>query len=117
MELATDREGSVLFLRVAGRVGSAEAARFEETVLAAVEEADGALVLDCAELTYMSSAGLRCVLLGARAASSRKVGFALCSLPTMVRELFRVTGFDRILNIHSSRSDAFSSFDRGPVTG
>ena len=117
MELATDREGSVLFLRVTGRVGSPEAARFEETVLAAVEEADGALVLDCAELTFMSSAGLRCVLLGARAASSRKVGFALCSLPATVREVFRITGFDSIINIHSSRSDALSSFDRGPVAG
>jgi anti-anti-sigma factor len=111
VELATDREDRVLFLRVSGRVGGAQAARLEEAILGAVEGADGALILDCSELIYMSSAGLRCILQGARAASSRKVGFALCSLTRMVREVFRVSGFDRIVNIHASRRDALSAFD------
>jgi len=110
LELVTDREAGVLFLRVSGRVGGPQAARLEEAILTAAEEADRALVLDCGELIYMSSAGLRCVLQGARAAGSRKVGFAVCSLPRMVREVFRVSGFDRVIDIHPSRSDAVSSF-------
>lgn len=110
MELATLREDGVSILQVSGRAGGPQAAHLEDALLAAVNEAHRALVLDCSELLYISSAGLRCVLLAARAASGRGVGFALCSLPRMVREVFRVSGFDQVVTVHASRNDAVSSF-------
>ena len=109
MELATVHEDGVLVLRVSGRVGSPQAADFEEAVLAAIKEADRALLLDCSALIYISSAGLRCVGLASRAAAARGVGFGLCSLSRMVQEVFRISGFDQVVKIHPSLGDAVSS--------
>ena len=42
----------------------------------------------------------------------RDAAFALCSLSGMVREVFEVSGFDKIISIHPSETEALSSLDK-----
>ena len=80
MELKTDRDADRLTAAVSGRVDSSNAAAFAEAFKNAVADDDKQVIMDCGELSYISSAGLRAVLMIAKDLSSRKAKFALCSL-------------------------------------
>lgn len=109
MEISTENREGALIARAAGRIDGANARDFESAVLAAVRECKGAFLIDCEELSYISSAGLRAMLLIAKALAKREVPFALCSLSDPVAEIFQISGFDQIISIHRSRDEALGT--------
>lgn len=111
MEMTTERQDGVLSIRVVGRIDGSNAIEFQEAVRNAVEAQDRATIMECGELRYISSAGLRAVLLTAKALSNRDVQFALCALSSHVLEVFENSGFDQIMAIHVSKADALSAID------
>ena len=111
MEVTTERLDGVLSARVSGRVDSTNAREFEETIRSAIEDGDRTVILDFEKLVYISSAGLRAVLMTAKNLWKRDAEFALCSLSEMVREVFEVSGFDKIITIYPTRAEALSSID------
>ena len=111
MDVTAERNDGVLSARVSGRVDSTNAREFEDMIRSAIEDGDRAVIVDFEGLVYISSAGLRAVLVTAKDLWKRKASFALCSLPEMVREVFEVSGFDKIITIHPSRADALAALD------
>jgi serine/threonine-protein kinase RsbW len=92
-----------------GRLDFAAATHFEARLSEALDVAgaDGlALIVDCASLEYVSSAGLRTFLVTARAAEKAGVLFALAALTPAVREVFELSGFDRMIPLHTDRKTA-----------
>ena len=111
MEMSTDRQDDVLSVRVVGRIDGSNAIAFQEAVRTAVEDRDRAMIMDCSELSYFSSAGLRAVLMTAKTLSNRDVRFALCALSDDVLEIFEKSGFHKIIAIHLSKAEALTSLD------
>jgi anti-anti-sigma factor len=72
-----------------------------------------AVIVDGVALEYVSSAGLRAVLLGARAAQRAGIPFALCALQPAVREVFDLSGFSRIIPVHPDRATALAKAQPG----
>ncbi len=89
--------GGTITLKVIGRLDTTTAPQLEETVVAAAAEAK-ALILDCAELAYVSSAGLR-VILKAQKLMMRKGTMKLTHVNETVMEVLEITGFSDILTI------------------
>ena len=110
MDVTTERRDGVLTARVEGRIDGSNAVQFEEAVRTAIEESDRAVLIDCEGLSFISSAGLRVVLLTAKTLMGRNAGFALCSLSEPIREVFRISGFDSIVAIHPTREEALAAF-------
>ena len=96
-----------------GRLDFDAATGFQEALERALGQAPAALIIDGAALEYVSSAGLRAVLLGARAAQRAGVRFALCSLQPAVREVFDLSGFSRIIAVHPDRATALAQGQPG----
>ncbi len=111
MNIATEREDGVLSVRVEGRIDGSTVLAFQETIESALEDGDRAVIVDCERLCYIGSAGLRTMLVVAKAVSNRDARFALCSLPSQVHELFLQSGFDTIINIYHSRERALASLE------
>ena len=111
MEVVAERRNGVLSMHVKGRIDSANARQFEETVRSAIDDGDRAVIMDFERLVYISSAGLRAVLLAAKSLWSRDATFALCSLPDVVRAAFGTSGFDKIITIHPDRTAALASLE------
>ena len=84
-------------------------ANFSRRVEAAINETDSVVILDCEQLSYISSAGLRVVLLTARALQRQNSKFAVCSLSEQIREVFEISGFDKIIPVHATRADALGA--------
>ena len=92
-----------------GRLDFAAATHFEQRLAEALEVAGAsgaALIVDCAWLEYVSSAGLRTFLVTARAAERAGVLFALAALTPAVREVFELSGFNRMIPLHEDRRAA-----------
>lgn len=82
-----------------GRVDSSNAAQFEDQLSAELKNAGATkLTLDCAELEYVSSAGLRVLLKLARRLQSLRVD----NVSTDVYDIFDVTGFTQILDVRKA---------------
>ena len=110
MDIATERMDGVVSVLVDGRIDGATVFAFQEAIETAIEDGDRAVIVDCERLSYIGSAGLRTVLVIAKAASNRDARFVLCSLSDQVREVFEQSGFDTIIEIHRSRAESLASF-------
>jgi anti-anti-sigma factor len=86
------------------RLDSGNAAAFEQEVLAAIAGGSNRVLMDFSGLSYISSAGLRVVLLTAKKTKAAGGRLALCSLNDSIREVFVVSGFDNILDIQPDQS-------------
>jgi|SRR5690554_2545957 len=91
-------EGGQL-LRVMGRLDSATAAALEPPLLEPFNVEGARILVDFGALNYVSSAGLRVILMGAKKARETRGRLVLCSLQPHVAEVFEMSGFTRIVDI------------------
>ncbi len=111
MDVTTERHDGVLSADVGGRIDGSNVVQFEEAIRTAVEDSDRAVIMDFEKLAYISSAGLRAVLLTAKTLQNRNAKLVLCSLADPIREVFEISGFDKILPIHPTRAEALASLE------
>ena len=109
LELQADQIEGILIISVAGRIDGMNAQEFHENLDKEIGSSDNPVVLDLEKLSYISSAGLRSILLIAKTLQGRKTRFMLCSLPGPIKEIFEIAGFDKIINVLESRSDAIAT--------
>ena len=109
MDVTTERQDGVLSAHVGGRIDGTNASEFEEAIRTAIEESDRAVIMDFEKLVYISSVGLRAILLTAKSLDNRNAKFALCSLSDQIGEVFETSGFDKVIAIHSSKAEALAS--------
>ncbi len=93
---------------VSGRIDSSNAASLTEKLNALI--ADGAvnLLLDLAQLAYLTSAGFRALLIVGDEAEEQGGSLALCNVSGDVRELFEMGGLLDVFVIHDSRDKALN---------
>ena len=96
-------------MSVSGRVDGTNAQSFDSSLEEVIGESVSAVVLDLEGLAYMSSAGLRSILMTAKRLQTRSANLAICSLRPTINEIFQIAGFDRILTVCDSRSDAVAN--------
>ena len=68
------------------------------------------LLLDFSGLDYISSAGLRLVLVVAKRLKQDNGQLLLCGMQSHIREVFDISGFLAILNVADTRSNALARF-------
>jgi anti-anti-sigma factor len=103
MSVRIEALGEVTRVMPEGRLDFDAAPAFQqalERLFSGAERAPAAVLIDAAALEYVSSAGLRAVLLAAKAAQRSGTAFALCALQPAVREVFELSGFSQIMAIH-----------------
>lgn len=106
MQLHIEPQNGTLVVAVEGRIDGANAMEFQRAVRDHLGDNKGPLVIDFAELAYISSAGLRVILSIAKALQQRNGQFAICSLSGMVAQIFQISGFDQLISIHATRAEA-----------
>ena len=112
MNLDTAIENGVLILKPDGRIDGSNAFEFQSSIDEAVGEDDIAVILDLSDLTYISSAGLRVILLLAKKMRSQNSQLLLCSIANTVKDVFEISGFGRIIPTYDSRADAIGAVSR-----
>ena len=114
MEISIERDGDALIVAASGRVDGSNSQEFQDALDAAIDASCRAVVLSLKQLAYISSSGLRVMLLVARKLQRQDAKFALCSLSDSIREVFEISGFDRIIPVHRSRPEAVAAVTGRP---
>ena len=96
MNCSERRVGGSIILAPAGRLRLTNADACKEILLRAVGAAERAVILDLSQLEYISSAGLRSVMITIRTAKGRSVGVGIAAMQPVVREIFKVSRFDLV---------------------
>jgi anti-anti-sigma factor len=99
MEITREWDGEVVIARLDGRLDSSAAAAAEEGLLVALSGVPPRVAIDMTKLSYISSAGLRVLLVLAKKVQQQQGKVALFGLAPNVQEVFTVSGFDTIFAI------------------
>lgn len=75
----------------------------------------GRIVVNFARVSYISSSGLKVLLMALRTARNRGGDVRLCCMTDRVREVFVLSGFHKIFAIHGSEQEAAAAFMGGEV--
>lgn len=108
MQIREETRDGTLVIQAAGRLDSSSAGALE-AVLPARIQANDKVVLNLAEVAYVSSAGLRVLLIGAKAARSGGKKLALAGLSDSVREVFDISGFTSLFTIAPDLESAIAA--------
>lgn len=111
MQVAIESVGGTTVVTATGRLDFGAANTFQQQLEQAVGVRPARVVVDCAGLEYVSSAGLRAFLVAARTAKAAAVGFSACGLQPSVKEVFEISGFSRIIEILPDRAAATAAGD------
>ncbi len=109
MAIATERSGDVLVLLPQGRLDSNNAGAVETEILDHVAAGSNRIVVDFGGLEYISSAGLRVVLVVAKRLKQAGGALVLCRLAPHIREVFEISGFLSILTATETREEAIAA--------
>ncbi len=106
MDISIEKQNQVAVVTVGGRLDAAGAPEIEASCKALIQEGSKRLLLDLAKVEYISSAGLRSLLVLAKAVKSVGGAMVLSSLTPAVREVMTISGFDNILSLAADRAAA-----------
>ena len=109
MDIHDERVGDTCVVIVKGRLDGGVSAAFAEKVGGMVTNANPNLVIDFAGVDFVTSAGLRAVLILVKKVKAAGGSFALCSVQDSVREVLDITGFTGMFSIHAARADAIAA--------
>ncbi|WP_006788108.1 STAS domain-containing protein [Thiorhodospira sibirica] len=108
MEITEETVNDVSVVMLKQRIDSATAKVFEERLQEILEKTQGRLIIDFAQLNYISSAGLRVLLMAAKTMNAKKLTLLLCGMKPEIYEVFEVSGFTKILTIVEDRDAALA---------
>jgi anti-anti-sigma factor len=113
MEIRDVKQDGTTIVEPQGRVDSGSAPELESSLLGHVGAGETKLVVDLASVEYISSAGLRVLLMLAKKLQSTNGRLVLCAMPESVRLVFELAGFLPIFETEKTREAALARLASG----
>jgi anti-sigma B factor antagonist len=113
VETSTRQFADVIVAVPVGRVDHRSAGELEAALAPLVKTASashGVLVLDFAGIEYISSVGLRILMVAAKELRATGARIAVANLKPVVAEIFAISRFDRVLGVFPSVRAAIEQF-------
>ena len=98
MQITEKRDNDVITIAIEGRVDKNTSPQVQDAILKSFQKVNQ-VVLDFSQCTYVSSAGLRALLIGQKTASSKKGTMKLVNVPEILMNVLKMSGFANILTI------------------
>ena len=110
MNIDVRDSGSVKVVAVDGRLDTTNYNELEAVVNKLINEGVKDVVFDLSALEYISSSGLRVMLLTLKKTSAAGGKLILCNMKEGIREIFEISGFTTIFSIMPDMNDALNQF-------
>ena len=99
MKLEIQEKDQMMVAILAGRLDTAVSQEVSTQLQPLVDNADKTLVLDCKELEYISSSGLRIFLTIRKAAATKGGRVIVRNISSEIRQVFMMTGFLNLFEV------------------
>jgi len=106
MEIKQVKHGKIAILNLIGRLDANTSGELESVLIPMIDGGEKKIILDFSALEYISSAGLRLLLLSAKKLRNNKGEIILCSMKDFIKEIFEISGFTPIFTIVDTKEDA-----------
>jgi anti-anti-sigma factor len=119
MEVKAQAIANVLLLQVAGRIDHTTAHDFENALLPRLHDCTGEtqkVLIDLSRVAYMSSAGLRVLMLAAKQCQKQHGDMVIAALPPLLQEVFKISRFDKVFTVFATVRTALESLSPGAAS-
>jgi anti-sigma B factor antagonist len=99
MKVTSNEYGDAIVVRVSGRIDQSSAADFQKELTTRVDAAidtKAQIVVDLSKVDYISSVGLRALMIANKQAAPKGVSIRVASMQEVVREVFTISHFDKV---------------------
>ncbi len=111
MEITTKKDSGITVVYPSGRIDTSTAKNFEEGIMKIIPD-NQQIIISFSNISYISSAGLRVILVAGKKIAAVQGQLALSDMSEKIHEVFKMSGFDKILKIYPTYSEAKSSFGK-----
>ena len=119
MELSPRRFADAVVVSPAGRIDQSSADAFKDALDPYLDQCAAGrdrVVVDLSELEYISSAGLRVLMLAAKRSKAQRGTLVLAGLQPLVREIFEISRFTLVFDIAPTLRDALAKASASALT-
>jgi anti-sigma B factor antagonist len=109
MEITQNTVNGRLVLALGGQIDSTAAAEFEDQIVTLIAGGSNNIIVDFSKVKFISSAGLRVLLLAAKKVKPYGGKISLCNLSKDVKEVFEISGFANLFSIYESADEAIKN--------
>lgn len=109
MDIRSSKESIATVVSVTGRMDAITAPAFEKALNELIDAGEIRFVIELAGLDYISSAGLRSILAIAKALKVKAGRICFANVAGTVKEVFDISGFGSIFQMHGSVADSLAS--------
>ena len=110
MEIIASKQDDKNVIQVKGRLDANTSPELEKQLLSMLNAGEKDYVVDLAELDYISSVGLRILLMAAKKAKGEGGKVVLCGLNEHVQEVFEIAGFTAIFPLYDGIEEALTNY-------
>lgn len=108
MQIETTTRERLSVIHVRGSMDALSVNEFDNECKRVLDDGAQGVVVEMSGLEYISSAGLRGILILAKMAQAKGVKLAFAGMRDMVLDMFKLSGFMTILSVHEEESTAVS---------
>lgn len=106
MEINIKTHEKCTIVEVKGRLNTTNFSELETEFTKLINAGNHKLLVDCTDLEYVSSSGLRVFLVALKSLKKLNGKFVLCNLQEGILEVFEVSGFITIFDVCNNRDEA-----------
>ena len=111
MNITTNTTKNSTLLALEGRLDSNTSETLAQQLNETMDSGQHKLIVDFSQLAYISSAGLRVLLMTAKRVKTSKGALILCGMQDHIRDVFEISGFLQILTVTATQQEAEAMFD------
>ncbi|MDD3773290.1 MAG: STAS domain-containing protein [Weeksellaceae bacterium] len=101
MNIEKTENNPQLIFEITGKIDSLTAPEFEKYLTENISSFQKQIILDCTHLDYISSAGLRVLLINAKKANEENMKILLKNMNETVKEIIDITGFTPLFSFEN----------------
>jgi anti-anti-sigma factor len=109
MEISEKSVEGHTVIDLGGQIDSTASKEFEEFLVGVIDKGTHTMIVDFKNVKFISSAGLRVLLLAGKKVKPYGGKVILCNLSKDVREVFDISGFSTIFSIYSDLTEALQN--------
>lgn len=110
MQIREKSNGDIYIMEISGRMDTISSKDVEAKLDSMIENNVAKVIIDLAAVDYISSVGLRVLLAALKRQKENRGSIKLVSLQPFVKEIFKMTGFDKIFSIYSTQEEAINRY-------
>lgn len=93
------KEDGKTIIKTAARIDTMNAAQFEQDIQPALADGGVEIIMDCSNLTYMASSGLRVIQKTMRTVMQHKGDFKMVNVNPEIYKVLAMTGFTKFMKV------------------